>query len=435
MQQSVVIVGGGPAGSCLAWSLARQGVDVTLLDRARFPRAKACAEYLSPECSRILAAMGLLEAVEHAGAAHLRGMIIRAPDGREFRGEFAAAHGFRAFRDRGLALPRTVLDAMLLEHARAAGARVVEGAYVRDVVRDGAGRTTGVVVTGAPHDRYEARVIVGADGLRSVVGRRLGLVKSRRWPRRVALVAHFAGVRGVGSYGEMHGAANGYVGLANVGGGRTNVAAVVPAAGARSINGDPAAFLDGWIAGHPHLRARFSDAVRVTPVMATGPFAVHARRAWAPGAALVGDAADFFDPFTGEGIFSALRGAELLASSLTPAALGDAASTDAALAGYDVARRRAFGGKWRVEQLIGLAVGSPALMNRAARALASQPAMADLLVGVAGDFVPPSTVLRPGFVARLLVAAFAGRQPSSPAMVDDAGTAALLDRTPSSHVA
>lgn len=435
MQHSVVVVGGGPAGSCLAWSLARQGVDVVVLDRARFPRPKACAEYLSPECSRILAGMGLLDAVEHAGAAHLRGMIIRAPDGREFRGEFAAAHGFHGFRDRGLALPRPQLDAMLLDCARAAGARVVEGAYVRDVLRDPAGRATGVSAAGAPHEQYHARVVVGADGLRSVVGRRLALVTSRRWPRRVALVAHYSGVRGIGTYGEMHVAADGYVGLADVGSGRTNVAVVVPARAARAMAGDPARFIDCWIAGHPHLRARFSDAVRVTPVMTTGPFAVHARHAWAPGAALVGDAADFFDPFTGEGIYSALRGGELLAESLTAAALGSAATTDAALADYDRRRRHTFRGKWRVEQLIGLAVGSPVLMNRAARALSAQPAMADLLVGVAGDFVPASAVLRPGFVARLVLAAFSGRGQAPQVSKESAGGQVFLDRPPRSNIA
>ena len=123
----VLVVGGGPAGSSAAWHLAREGAQVMVLDRARFPREKPCAEYLSPEASRILSAMGALEACEAAGAAHLAGMVIRAPSGARIRGEFAAAHGFRAFRDRGLALRRTVLDAILLDRARAAGAEVREG--------------------------------------------------------------------------------------------------------------------------------------------------------------------------------------------------------------------------------------------------------------------------------------------------------------------
>jgi len=69
----VIVVGGGPAGAATAWFLARAGVDVLVLDRARFPRDKPCAEYLSPQASRILDAMGVLEAAESAGGAQLSG--------------------------------------------------------------------------------------------------------------------------------------------------------------------------------------------------------------------------------------------------------------------------------------------------------------------------------------------------------------------------
>ena len=139
----VIVVGAGPAGSSTAWHLARLGIDVLVLDRARFPRDKPCAEYLSPEASRLLDAMGALAACEAAGAAQLAGMVVRAPNGTLLRGDFAAAHGFRGFRDRGLALRRSVLDALLLERARAAGARVVEEQRVTGLVRDARGAVTG----------------------------------------------------------------------------------------------------------------------------------------------------------------------------------------------------------------------------------------------------------------------------------------------------
>ena len=84
----VVIVGGGPAGSSLGFALARAGIDVLLLDRARFPRPKPCAEYLSPQASRVLSSMGALDAVERSGAAQLAGMVIRAPSGVSMVGEF-----------------------------------------------------------------------------------------------------------------------------------------------------------------------------------------------------------------------------------------------------------------------------------------------------------------------------------------------------------
>jgi flavin-dependent dehydrogenase len=247
-----------------------------------------------------------------------------------------------------------------------------------------------------------AGIVIGADGLHSVVSRRLGLAAHRRWPQRVAVVAHYRGVDGVGTCGEMHVERDGYVGLADVGDGLTNVAVVVPVARARDMAGDPGAFLARWIAARPHLAPRFARAARVGEARATGPFASHARRAWAGGVALVGDAADFFDPFTGEGIYAALRGGEVLAPYAFEALrAGSPRRADEPLAAYDRWRRHEFGAKWLVERCIGTAVGIPALLEHAARALSARRDMADLLVGVTGDFVPAREVLRPRFLLRL----------------------------------
>ena len=185
----VIIVGGGPAGASTAYVLARAGVDVVVIDRERFPRDKPCAEYLSPQASRVLSDMGVLGEIEGRGAAHLAGMVVRAPSGRQLRGDFDAHHGYRGFRDRGLAIRRRVLDPILLDAARRAGARVVESTRVADVRRDSRGRVNGVVTTGSSGTgELRCALVVGADGLRSVVGRRLGLVRSGRFPRRIALV-------------------------------------------------------------------------------------------------------------------------------------------------------------------------------------------------------------------------------------------------------
>jgi menaquinone-9 beta-reductase len=409
LDADVIIVGGGPAGAATATALARASVDVLVLDRARFPRAKACSEYLSPEASRVLASMGALEEVERSGAAHLSGMRVRAPNGTWMRGAFAGAtHGFSGFSDWGLALPRERLDAILLDCARRAGARVEERTRVVDLERDGTGRAIGVrVLTRGGSTLHRAPVVVGADGLRSIVARRLGLARVARWPRRIALVAHYRGIADVGDCGEMHVERDGYAGLADVGGGLTNVAVVVPAGRGREIAAaGAAAFVDSWLGARPHLAPRFATAERVAPILATGPFASHARRAWAPGAALVGDAADFFDPFTGEGIYAALRGGEMLAAHLLAVGgTADRVAVDRAFRAYDRARRDEFGGKWIVERLIGGAVASRFLMNRATRALAARRDLADLLVGVTGDFVPAREVLRPAFLLRLLTAA------------------------------
>jgi flavin-dependent dehydrogenase len=180
---------------------------------------------------------------------------------------------------------------------------------------------------------------------------------------------------------------------------------VVPVSRAPEVAVDRTEFLESWIAERPHLAGMFTRATRVDPVRATGPFAVSARRGWHPGAALVGDAAEFFDPFTGEGIYTALRGGELLADCIANSTLISEGTVGVeSLRAYEKARRAAFSGKWTVERIIGAAVASPFLINRAARVLSRRRDMADLLVGVVGDFVPPREVLRPGYVLNLLLA-------------------------------
>jgi flavin-dependent dehydrogenase len=415
----VLVVGGGPAGSATAWHCAQAGLDVVLIDRARFPRSKPCAEYVSPEGARILSAMGALDTLD-AQAAALTGMVVHAPSGDRIHGEFIARHAFRGFRDRGLGIRREVLDTVLLDRARAAGVHVIEGVKVEDVLRDQSGRATGVRVRcDAGHDAaadpdpsalrtIDAALIIGADGLRSVVARRLGLAHHARWPKRYAIVAHYRDVAGMTSLGEMFVTANGYVGLADVGDHITNVALVVPARSAASIAGAPEAFLTAWLAQHHNLGARFQSATRVSPVRVTGPFASRATRAFAPGVALVGDAADFFDPFTGEGIYAALRGGELLApfavDVIAAHARGNAGAERAALRAYGRARHETFAGKWRVEKLIGTAVAVPALMNGAARVLGRDRDLSDLLIGVTGDFVPPRVIVTPRTLLRVVTA-------------------------------
>ena len=399
-------MGGGPAGASTAHALAREGIDVLVLDRAKFPRDKTCAEYLSPQASRVLADMNVLDEIERSCPAHLAGMRVRAPDGNYADGEFAANHGFRPFRDYGLAVRRTILDAIVVNGARAAGARVEELVRVTDVNKDQTGRVTGVTVIGPDGSArtLTSRYVVGADGLRSVVGKRLGLTwTSRFFPKRIALVAHYRNVRDVGALGEMHVDHGGYFGIVDVGLGLMNVAVVVPISRAREIGEGRTEFLEQWIAKRPYLAERFIGAERVTPVRATGPFATESRPAWAPGAALVGDAADFFDPFTGEGIYAALRGGELLAPFIAEALRGKQQKENRVLAGYETARRSEFGGKWKLERIVGMAIAYPYFLNNAAKALSRRKDMADLLVGVAGDFIPARLVLNPRFLFNLFI--------------------------------
>lgn len=396
----VGVVGAGPAGATTALLLARAGLSVLLVDRARFPRDKPCSEYLSPATTGILERLGgnLLAAVEGATHAKLSGMKVVAPAGAAMCGRFRAGP-----RPYSFALPRTAFDALLVAAAARAGAVVWERTTVEDLVWD-RGAVGGFVARSAAGHRttHRTRVVVGADGLRSVIARRLGLVRHSP-PQRIAFAAHVADVRGVDGVGELHVSHRGYVGLGPVGGGVTTVALVVPLRRVRASARDYRREFFAELERFPGLAGRFDARRLVREVLATGPFAQWARRAVVPGALLVGDAADFFDPFTGQGIHSALRGAELAAQALIPALAASRQPVAVeALRPYARARRHAFRGKWLLERLIGLGVGWPALTDRVVGRLARRPELADLLVGATGNIVPAERVLAAGVLARLL---------------------------------
>ena len=137
------------------------------------------------------------------------------------------------------------------------------------------------------------------------------------------------------------------------------------------------------------------------PFLVTGPFAARSRRVVTHGALLVGDAADFFDPFTGEGICAALRGAELAMETAMAALQSPEPLTAARLAGYVARRRAEFLGKWTVERMIGWGMFSPRLFDRAVARI-ERRGWADTLIGVTGDFIPASAVLNPRFLAGMV---------------------------------
>ncbi|MEO7474670.1 MAG: NAD(P)/FAD-dependent oxidoreductase, partial [Gemmatimonadales bacterium] len=360
----VLVVGAGPGGSAVATLLARAGYRVAAVDRAAFPRDKACSEYMSPETVRLLEQLGVVTALEAAGAAALYGTAVTAARGSRLHGRFALAAP-RASRPTGLSVSRRILDHALVGAAREAGASVLERTAVEELLYD-RGAVAGAVVRDAGGHRHalRARLTVGADGLRSVVARRLGPRRHGR-PRRIAFVAHVDGVDGMGQSAEMHVGPRGYVGLNPIGGGRTNVALVIPASLGAGARGRVEAFFVESLRAFPGLHARVTAGALARRVLATGPFAAWSSQVTADGAALVGDAADFFDPFTGEGIYSALRGATLLAEAAETALAGGGPVSAAGLLPYRRARRRAFAGKWAVERLIGYGMLFPALFDRA----------------------------------------------------------------------
>ena len=397
----VAIVGLGPAGSAAATLLARAGWHVVAVDRALFPREKPCAEYLSPAAGPLLSELGVLERLEATGPGHLRGFRVFTPNGAVFQGDFAGTRTLtgQPIFETGLAIPRRVLDAALVEAARRAGADLRQRWTLSQIERDRDGAWKLIPTRGDP---MRARLLIGADGIHSTVARRLGLHRPGRL-RKVALVAHMRGVAGLSAYGEMHVAGRRYVGLAPLecDGDLCNVAMVVDAArdGAK-LAGRAESFLRETLDTFPGLRGRLTDARLVRPTLATSGLHTRARRLSDGGLLLVGDAAGYYDPFTGEGIYRGLRSA-VLAARVASEALAAGDIRAGRLARYDALYRAEFRGKRLVERLIQTAVQSPPLMNHVAARLARRKALADTIVAVTGDFLSPATVLRPGFLLRL----------------------------------
>ncbi len=398
----VIVVGAGPAGATLARLLAGAGIHVLLLDRAPFPRPKPCGEYLSPGALRLLHELGAGERVEAVAGARLRGFVVHAHGRAAMRGTFGAAPGWQGAPPYGLGISRRALDAELVALAREAGAHLRTGARVTELVRaDGA--VIGVRALCAGREiALHARLVVGADGVAGVVGRRLGLIDPRPRLRRFALVAHVDGIGSLTDYGEMHVGPPGYCGVAPLGDGVANVAMVLPAGRAAQLGARVTDFFTETLAAFTALGPRLADARLLGPVQRTGPLAYRARRLAVDGALLVGDAAAFYDPFTGQGIHKALRSAQLAAPVVLEALrTGDTRRTR--LRAYERAYRREFRAVFVVEELVQRLLGHPPLFCWAVRRLTRHPQMADTLVGVTGDALPPQHVLTPTFLLRLAV--------------------------------
>jgi geranylgeranyl reductase family protein len=401
ISHDVVVVGAGPAGSATAARLAAGGWDVVLLDRARFPRPKPCAEYLSPGGVAALRRLGVFEHLDERAGRALRGMELRAPNGSRSLLEYRDGASARA----GLAVPRETLDAALVDLAQAHGVQVVEQVQVTDL-QLAHGTTLGVVGRGEGGRgmAYRARLVVGADGAHSRVSSRLGLRTTRSWPRRLGLVAHLDDVHWPEDHGEMHVGRRGYVGVAPLGDGRLSLGLVMPMPGGRL--GVPRAALCAALLEYPELAARLGvrrdqEVHGLGEVRGVGPLAHAVRASAGPGFALVGDAAGFLDPFTGEGVFRALRGAEILAPIVDAALAGRADVVDIQ-AEYERARRDAFRAKERLTTLIQVFVHVPSLMNLAIDRLRRRPRLGARLGRVLGDLEPADRILRPGFLAGLL---------------------------------
>jgi flavin-dependent dehydrogenase len=255
------------------------------------------------------------------------------------------------------------------------------------IVEDG--RVAGVRAEDRARQPLDVRapVVLGADGRSSVVAQRLGCRRPHRL-RRMALMTFVSGLPDCHELGEIFVDPPDYAILNPVAPDRVNLGLVVPLGHAAPWSARLEDFVAARVRQLPHLAARLAGATRVAPIHALGPLAHRVDPPAVGGVLLIGDAAGFYDPFTGEGVFTALRSAELATETIVGALrAGDVSRR--ALGGYEQARRAAFGGKERVTRALQLVIGHRRLANLVCRLLARRPDALDALLGVFGDYLPP----------------------------------------------
>ena len=384
----VLIVGAGPAGAALASGLARAGASVLLVEAAAHPRPKACAEYASPRIVEELVRLGV-DRRWTDGAVPLRGMDLHA-GGHVTPIRYAGARGRQ--RD-AWGVDRRSFDALLARHATECGAQMRERTRAIALATEG-GRVVGARLRDMASGREEsvrAAWTVGADGARSTISRLTGVDRSVRFPRRLGLVAHYAGVQELTDHGEMHVGGDFYVGLAPTPGGELNVGMALPMDGR---GGRTTERYEAAIAAIPAVARRLAGSRRLSPIRGAAPIGHRVADVAGPGWLLVGDAAGFVDPFTGEGIHRALRSAR----AATNAIVGDG---DVARA-YRRERRAAFAAKSALSWLVQAVLASPPLMAHAVARLEGRPRAALRLGSALGDCRPATVALSPGALLEVL---------------------------------
>jgi menaquinone-9 beta-reductase len=347
----VAIVGGGPAGSSCAGFCAAAGLRTVLFEREKFPREKVCGDCINPACWPVLRRLVVLDRVR------------ALPHGKLDRVEFIAISGQKVSIDlpsgdeSEIAVKRSLFDDALLTRARELGVTIHEESTVTTLNRTGS-RNWKIEIGG---QSVEARALVGADGRNSTVARLCNLLP-RPARERVALQAHVPLPRDFGNRVVLQFLPEGYSGQAPVNETELNLCLV----------GTPPTIssLRKW--AERHFEIGSDQPWRTITPLTRAPIPSAEENLF-----FIGDAARVVEPFTGEGIYYALRSGELAASAIAKIVRGqDRQST---LREFDRAHADMYRGRLWINRLARAAVLSPRFASQLLQLARFNPAVLRLL--------------------------------------------------------
>jgi len=292
----VAIVGGGPAGSSCGAFCAMAGLQSLVLDREKFPREKVCGDCLNPSCWPVLERLELADRVQDLPHSKLCSVAFIAIDGRQVIVDLPSGANCE------ISVKRSLFDDLLLRRARELGANVHEQTTVT-----GLSRNDHWNIETASGEFFQTRILIGADGRNSTVAHLCNLLP-RPARERVALQAHIPLPRDFGDRIVLQFLREGYSGQASVNETQLNLCLV----------GTPPTIskLRRWAEGQFQLPADQGWRT-ITPLTRSPIPSAHENLFF------VGDAARVVEPFTGEGIYYALRSGELAANAAAKIVRGE----------------------------------------------------------------------------------------------------------------
>ncbi len=337
----VIVIGGGPAGSCTAGLLAIAGHRVLLLERETFPRYHI-GESLITGVWPTLDRLGLRERLERCGFPRKYGANVLWGGDNEF-------WGFQ-FRDTGryeftYQVRRAEFDALLLARARELGVSVIEEATVKQALRSGE-RLSGVryQVRGEAPQEARATITVDASGQQHWLGRELGLLEWHESLRNIAIWGYYRdavrweGERAGYTLVENLPGEGGWFWYIPVGPDTTSIGYVTPTAVLTSTGLSPEELFEQRLAGSVKVREMTAPATRVGALSTARDWSYTCRRMHGEGWVLVGDAAAFIDPLLSTGVTLAVRGARIAADAVDFAVRHPGAAAEALQAYEDNCR-------------------------------------------------------------------------------------------------